>query len=115
MVPPRGHIEFGEAIFSTAKREAKEEVGLNVTPIGIFSINENVPKDPNKRHFLLFHIICSTDSNNVNIHTNELAEYTWATLNKSLNILHNNIYCKILFEYFKQLKLGKINWVFTPS
>lgn len=112
---PGGHIEFGENIFSAAKREAMEEVGLNVTPIGVFGINENVPKDPTRKHFILFHIICLTDSAEVKIDNKELVEYVWATPEDSKEILHGGTYNEIISEYSKQLKKGKVDWVFIPK
>lgn len=35
---PGGHLDFGETVFETAKRETKEETGLDVEPIEIVSV-----------------------------------------------------------------------------
>jgi 8-oxo-dGTP diphosphatase len=35
---PGGHLEFGETVFETAKREAKEETGLDVDDFELISV-----------------------------------------------------------------------------
>ncbi len=112
---PGGHIGFGETIFTAAKRESLEEVGLGVKPIGVFGMNENVPKDPTRKHYILFHIICSADSTDVKIDGKELVEYAWLSQEESMNLLHASAYKEIIREYANQSKKGKIEWVFTPS
>ncbi|HDQ22814.1 MAG TPA: NUDIX domain-containing protein [Candidatus Uhrbacteria bacterium] len=39
---PGGHLEFGETVFETAKREVKEETGLNVIPMEIISVADEM-------------------------------------------------------------------------
>ena len=39
---PGGHLEFGEKIFETAKREAKEECGLDVDKFELISVADEM-------------------------------------------------------------------------
>ena len=54
-VPPGGKLEGEESIFDCAVREVCEETSLDVSPGGIFWIEELVDGD---LHFVKFHICC---------------------------------------------------------
>jgi 8-oxo-dGTP pyrophosphatase MutT (NUDIX family) len=90
---PGGHIEYGESIFSAAVREAYEEVGLNVKPIGIIEIAEGIfPKwFSKKKHFLFFDVLCTTSGNEVRMDGREILEYKWAPLRQAYKDLGTNI------------------------
>jgi len=50
---PGGHLEFGETVFETAKREVKEETGLNVMPMEIISVADEMRYlDSDGKHYL---------------------------------------------------------------
>ena len=50
---PGGHLEFGETVFETAKREVKEETGLDVNQFKLISVADEMRyiKSDNK-HYL---------------------------------------------------------------
>ncbi len=90
---PGGHIEYGESIFAAAAREAYEEVGLNVKPIGIIEIAEGIfPKwFSKKKHFLFFDVLCSASGNEVRMDGREILEYKWVPLRQAYKDLGTNI------------------------
>lgn len=51
---PGGSVEFGESIFQAAKREAKEEVGVDVDDLELISISDEMKYiDTNGKHFVV--------------------------------------------------------------
>ena len=40
--PPGGHVEFGETASETARRETKEETGIDITNIKVLGITEDI-------------------------------------------------------------------------
>ncbi len=54
--PPGGHVEYGEHSIDTVKREAKEEMGINLVNVKPLGTLENIFRDPdnNLYHEILF-------------------------------------------------------------
>ena len=42
---PGGHIELGETLFEAAKREAREETGIEVEPLELFQTHDWIARD----------------------------------------------------------------------
>jgi 8-oxo-dGTP diphosphatase len=53
--PPGGHIEYGETFLDTAKRETKEETGMDIDEIEIMGVTSDVYEDE-KKHVISVHI-----------------------------------------------------------
>jgi 8-oxo-dGTP diphosphatase len=47
---PGGHLEFGESFFDCAKREAKEETGIDVQEIKVIGVSNDVYKEEGKHY-----------------------------------------------------------------
>ena len=57
---PGGHIEAGETIEEALIREVKEELGINVEPMGIVSFGQLINSRDYHRpaHFIFFDLAC---------------------------------------------------------
>jgi nucleoside triphosphatase len=96
---PGGHIELGEAIKATVKREAMEEVGLIVDFIKIFAVFDaiNPMNFHEKRHFIFIECLCKSESDIVAIDNKEIQSAVWFDL-KEVNKLNIEPYTKKALE-----------------
>ncbi|KPU43246.1 nucleoside triphosphatase NudI [Oxobacter pfennigii] len=85
-VIPGGHIELGEKMEESLKREILEETGLNIYDIKLIGLKESIFSDTfhEKKHFIFIDYKCKTDSSNV-VLNNEAEEYEWADMQQIEN------------------------------
>ena len=78
-VVPGGHIEYGETIEKAVKREAKEEVGLDISFEKVLFVQELIePKEYiRKKHFISLQCVCAAEDDKVKIDNDEMQEYKW--------------------------------------
>lgn len=86
-VIPGGHIELGEKMEDTLKREIKEETGLEIFGIQFLHFQEFIFDNAfwKKRHFIFFNFVCRTKSSKVRLNS-EAQEYVWVTTADALKM-----------------------------
>lgn len=86
LVPPGGHVEYGETLIDALKRETKEETGLDVEPIQLINVGEMIePREfYEPRHFIYIHYLCKIKAGTINLDRRELIDYEWIDPMKSL-------------------------------
>ena len=79
LVPPGGHVDYGETLEQALKRETKEETGLEIKSIKLFNVGEMIePKEFYKRrHFIYFHYLCKIKAGKIKLDEKELVDYEW--------------------------------------
>lgn len=75
---PAGKIRYGEHPSATAKREVKEESGLNVKVEKILAIGSTIRSD--KQHEIVLTFLCKPKSQKVRIGEPDHSEYGWFSL-----------------------------------
>ena len=83
---PGGHIEPGERISDALEREAEEETGLKLKPVGIIAFGELIGSKDFHRpaHFIYFDLLCKLASHDVKLDNVELKEYKWVKPKEAL-------------------------------
>jgi len=102
---PGGHLEFGETIFETAKREVKEETGLEVNKFKLISVADEMRYiKSDGKHYL--NIGLKTEYKNGEpklMEPNRCKEWRWFSLDNLPNKLFEGTRLMI-----KNFKAGKI-------
>ena len=101
---PGGHIDYGEDLFETARREAKEELGLEVTPLGLLEVAQAIrPTDfiNSNKHYIFFEILCEAKTENVNIDEREIKECKWVDLNEAETLFKSPISRIVVKNYLE--------------
>ena len=104
-VIPGGHVELGEKIEDSLKREIKEETGLDIHNIKFICFQEFIFGEGfwKKRHFIFFDYSCKTSSTNVVLNS-EGQEFVWVTLEEALKLPIEPYTKKTIEEYLKSHK-----------
>lgn len=102
-VVPGGHVELGEHLEDTVRREAKEETGLEVRDLCFLCWQEFVydPAFWKPRHFLFFDYACRVDSTDVTLN-DEAESYIWIEPQKALDLPIDDYSRRSIHEYIRQ-------------
>jgi len=111
---PSGRIEYGEDILYSARREVKEETGLDVKLIGTTGVYNFISNTNNQ--VILFHFIGEVTGGTLNLEEDEITDSKWIKVKNLLafedeelrephvmkqiidNLLEENIYSISVFN-----------------
>ncbi len=93
---PGGHIELGESAINAARREAKEETGLDIRNVEYLCWQECVYDEQfwKPRHFIFIDFIAKMDHGEV-VLNDEAEEFIWIDPQKALEELDVDFYTAV--------------------
>nr|WP_240951782.1 NUDIX domain-containing protein [Bacillus sp. RO2] len=86
---PSGHIEYGEDILYSARREVKEETGLDVIPIGTTGVYNFISSTNNQ--VIKFHFIGEVTGGTLNLEEDEITDSKWLKVNDLLTFENQDL------------------------
>jgi len=98
---PGGHIEFGENIEDTVRREVKEETNLDVFNIQFLEIQEFIfgKEFYKEKHFIFIEYVCKAKNTDVVLDGREGIEYVWVTIDEALALPLNPYTKNTILKY----------------
>lgn len=101
---PKGHIEETETEIDTARREVKEETGLDILIHEGFKTSMEYPiSDTNNRKQVILFLGTPT-SNSVTIQKSKIAMYKWATYTDASNLFEYEDHKQVLKQAHEFLR-----------
>jgi 8-oxo-dGTP diphosphatase len=79
--PPGGHLEMGEEWVDCVKREAREEVALDVVEAELWAVNNNI-MDPERHYVNLDFLVTSWSGSAKNVEVEKCERIEWFDLNQ---------------------------------
>ncbi len=101
-----GHVEYGESLEECAKREVKEETGLEITDLEFIHIQESIFSEEfdEQRHFIFINYAAKVISSNIRLNY-EIIDSIWIKPKDALKLNINLSTQKIILAFIeKQLK-----------
>lgn len=75
--PPGGHLEKNESIVFCAKRECKEEIGIDVKELSFLGVTNDIHKDEGKHYISIWMTTTIDDSSLVVPEEREVGGFNW--------------------------------------
>ncbi|MEC1453614.1 NUDIX domain-containing protein [Bacillus haynesii] len=102
---PSGRIEYGEDILYSARREVKEETGLDVNLIAATGVYNFISSTKNQ--VILFHFIGEVTGGSLNLEEDEIVDSKWIKVNdlvtfKNEDLREPNVIKQIIDNLLKE-------------
>lgn len=100
-VVPGGHLDWGETLIDSVKREVKEETGLDVEDIKAVGIQESIfsQESHDPKHMIFLDYSCRAVNKDVKLN-DELQEYIWIKPEDALEKLKTVLSTRVFIERF---------------
>ena len=101
---PGGHIEVGESMVDSVKREVKEEVGLDVEVVEMLLVQEAIfaPEFYKKKHFIFIDFYCKAKDQEVKLDQKEIQDYIWVYPGAAYTLKLDSFTRKTLDKYLSK-------------
>src|SRR2546428_3644144 len=101
---PGGHIEVGETMVDAAKRDVKEEVGLDVEVANMLLIQEAIfaPEFYKKKHFIFIDFYCKSKDEQAKLDQKEIHDYSWVYPAAAYNLKLDSFTRKTIDRYLEK-------------
>lgn len=73
---PGGHLEFNETFEEAARREAKEEFGVNITNVRFAAVTNDIFRETGK-HYITVYMKADYDSGDAKTDDEEVTDFGW--------------------------------------
>lgn len=101
---PGGHIELGETMEHAAKREMKEEVGLDVEIVDFLGVQEAIftTEFTKRKHFVFLDFVAKCENDKVKADNDEIQNFIWVDPEEALKLDLESFTKKRLELYLKK-------------
>ena len=103
---PGGHVEIGESIAESLKREVMEEVGLEVKVTKLINVQDMLFSQEfhKKKHFIFLNYLCEYLSGTPVVDGEEMVSADWYTPEEALKLDLNSFTKKFIEAHLSELE-----------